>query len=117
LAQWRQSGRWPASYDRFWEGLIERHGRPAGTKAMVDLLLLGRRHGQPALRAAIEAALALGCSDSAAVGHLLAAQELARPWSPALDIGSLAQFERPVPTVGEYDRLLAAAQPAGRAAR
>src|SRR5262249_14574429 len=30
LAQWRPAGRWPASYDRFWQGLIERHGRPAG---------------------------------------------------------------------------------------
>ena len=29
LAQWRKLGRWPDSYDRLWEGLIERHGRGA----------------------------------------------------------------------------------------
>ena len=46
LAQWRQLGRWPASYDRFWQGLIERHGRQAGTKEMIELLQLGRDYGQ-----------------------------------------------------------------------
>lgn len=115
--QWRQTGRWPASYDQFWQGLIERQGRSAGTKAMIELLLLGQRHGQPALRTAIEAALALGCHDSAAVRHLLTARDLERPPSPALEVGDLVQFERPVPTVDEYDRLLVATQPAGSVAR
>jgi hypothetical protein len=31
--------------------------------------------------------------------------EHARP--PTVEVGALAQFERPLPTVGEYDRLLA----------
>src|SRR3989449_474072 len=35
LAQWRAAGRWPASYDRLWQALIERHGKPAGTKEMI----------------------------------------------------------------------------------
>src|SRR5581483_11634252 len=33
LDQWRRLGRWPASYDRFWQGLIDRQGRSAGTRA------------------------------------------------------------------------------------
>jgi transposase len=109
LAQWRQLGRWPASYDRLWQALIERHGRPAGTKQMIGLLQLGRTHGQPPLRAAIEAALALGCTDGAAVRHLLEARHHARvrPEALAVDqLAALAQFERPLPTVGEYDQLL-----------
>jgi len=117
LAQWRQAGRWPASYDRFWQGLIDRHGRPAGTKAMIELLRLGRRHGPPALRAAIEAALALGCTDSAAVRHLLTARSLERGPSLPLDVTALVEFERPLPTVGEYDRLLSAVHPDGSVAR
>ena len=27
LKQWREQGRWPVEYDRFWQGLQERHGK------------------------------------------------------------------------------------------
>jgi hypothetical protein len=108
LAQWRQLGRWPASYDQFWQGLIERHGRQAGTKAMIGLLQLGRTHGLPKLLETIEAALALGCTDAAAVRHLLEAGQLKRSPGDALELGELAAFERPLPTVGQYDQLLPA---------
>jgi transposase len=107
LEQWRRLGRWPGSYDRFWQALIERHGRQAGTKAMIGLLQLGRTHGHVALRRAIEAALVLGCTDEAAVRHLVTAQRLEHARPQTVEVGALAQFERPLPTVGEYDRLLA----------
>jgi hypothetical protein len=87
--------------------LIDRHGRQAGTKAMVELLQLGRSHGQGALRGAIDAALVLGCTDAAAVRHLVAARSLEHARPQAVAVGLLAQFERPLPTVGEYDQLLA----------
>jgi transposase len=108
LEQWRRLGRWPESYDRFWQALIARHGRSAGTKAMVELLQLGRLHGQAALRGAIDAALVLGCTDEAAVRHLVTAQSLEHSRPQAVEVGVLAQFERPLPTVGEYDQLLLA---------
>jgi transposase len=111
LAQWRAAGRWPASYDRFWERLVARHGRPDGTREMVGLLQLGRRHGPERLRAAVEQALALGCHDGAAVRYLLTADRLARACPAPLDVGVLARFERPPPAVGDYDQLLAAAAP------
>jgi len=106
LAQWRQLGRWPASYDRFWEGLMERHGRQKGTKELIELLQLGRVYGQDKLRMSIERAIALGCGDSAAVRHLLTAHELAHITTTPLDIGALAAFERPLPAVTDYDQLL-----------
>lgn len=106
LEQWRQQGRWPASYDRFWQALIARHGRQAGTKEMIGLLHLGRVHGQAMLLAAIDAALVLGCTDEAAVRHLVTAQQLERARPAVIDAGALAQFERPLPTVSEYDQLL-----------
>ena len=106
LEQWRQLGRWPASYDRLWQGLMERHGRQAGTKAMIGLLRLGRTHGQVQLRAAVEAALTLGCEDAAAVEHLLLASQLDRAAPTPIAVGVLAQFDRPLPTVDDYDRLL-----------
>jgi hypothetical protein len=107
LAQWRAAGRWPASYDQLWESLMERHGRSAGTKAMIGLLQLGKTHGYERLRIAIETALALGCTDSAAVQHLLTTPDLARQQAVSIrDLGPLAQFERPLPAVDAYDELL-----------
>ena len=106
LAQWRQAGRWPASYDRLWQDLAERYGRQRGTKELIGLLQLGRSHGQGRLRAAVEEALALGCGDSAAVRYLLTANRLERVRPPLLEIGGLVAYERPLPTVSEYDRLL-----------
>ena len=109
LEQWRRLGRWPASYDRFWQGLIARLGRAAGTREMIGLLQLGRVHGQDALRRAIETALGWGCGDSAAVRHLLTTPDLVHAPQAPLEIpesGPLAHFERPLPAVTEYDRLL-----------
>jgi transposase len=110
LEQWRRAGRWPTSYDQLWQALIERLGKPAGTKEMIGLLQLGRQHGQAAVRRAIETALALGCRDSGAVRHLLAASHLDRGVPVAVDIGDLVRFERPLPGMAEYDGLLAAAR-------
>ncbi len=107
LEQWRQLGRWPASYDQLWAGLIERQGRSAGTKALIELLQLGCRHGQDRLRAAVDTALALGCRDAAAVRHLLATPTLAHPAPPALAPHALARFDRPPPALDRYDELLA----------
>jgi hypothetical protein len=108
LEQWRKLGRWPESYDRLWQALIVRHGRSAGTKEMIGLLQAGRTQGQAALRGAIEVALTLGCTDAGAVRHLLEARTLDRAQPEAVDVGTLTRFERPLPTIGEYDLLLTA---------
>jgi hypothetical protein len=110
LEQWRRAGRWPTSYDRLWQALMERQGRQTGTKTMIELLQLGREQGFARLRVAIEAALKLGCSDAAAVRHLLAAETLVheRP-APLVDLGVLSQYERPLPQLDAYDHLLVAA--------
>jgi hypothetical protein len=117
LAQWRQLGRWPASYDRLWERLMERQGKQKGTREMIELLRLGRSHGQDRLRAAIEEALGLGCADAAAVRYLLTAGQLQRATPPPLAVGEVAAFERPLPTVAGYDQLLVGSRAVGVAAR
>lgn len=106
LAHWRTLGRWPPSYDRLWEHLMERHGRAKGTKAMLELLQLGRVWGQEKLRAAVEEAETLGCRDSAAIRYLLSAASLERARPDPLDVGALAHFTRPAPQVRDYDQLL-----------
>lgn len=106
LAQWRAQGRWPTSYDRLWEQLQQRQGRQAGTRAMIGLLQLGRVHGAARLQACVAQALAWGCADPAAVRYLLTAGDLERQPPVAVDVGALAAYDRPQPSLHAYDQLL-----------
>ena len=107
LAQWRAQGRWPASYDQFWAGLKQRQGKQQGTKAMIEVLLLARAYGAPALHQAVTAALAFGGSDVGAVQLLLSAARAAPRSTPdPIEIGALRRYDRPQPTLGNYDQLL-----------
>lgn len=106
LAQWREQGRWKASYDRFWQILNGRQGRQNGTRAMIEVLTLGKQHGYDRLAQAIATALELGCSDVEAVRYLLTAGTLKRPRPEPVDTSLLAGYERPLPTLSEYDQLL-----------
>ena len=108
LEQQRQAGQWPASFDVIWQSLMDRHGKSAGTKQMIDLLKLAKQHGRSRLREAIETALATGCTDAAAVAHLFHARDLSRVPCDAIDIGSLQRYQRPLPVMNEYDQLLMA---------
>jgi hypothetical protein len=108
LEQQRQAGLWPESFDVIWQALIERHGKSAGTKQMIDLLKLAKQQGHSRLREAIETALATGCTDAAAIEHLFHTRELSRVPCGAIDIGSLERYQRPLPVMNEYDQLLMA---------
>jgi len=109
LAQWRQQGRWPESYDQLWSKLKQRSGVQEGTRQMIGILQLGRVEGYDKLERAVNQALELGCTDPGAV-KLLARAERERPdgFREVLEIGLLSRFERPLPVVEEYDRLLGA---------
>ena len=107
LAQWRQAGRWPACLDEIWGRLETRHGKSRGTREMIELVRAGLCTSWPRLIAAVEQALSLGVSDSAAVHHILAIPDPVerRRHQLALD-AELAEFERPLPTMDDYDLLL-----------
>lgn len=113
LAQWRAQGRWPASYDELWARFQERQGRQAGTQAMIALLQLGRAHGYARLQAAVAQALTWGCADPAAVRYLLTADTLAHQPPVAVDVGPLAAYDRPQPSLRTYDQLLASGEVRG----
>ena len=108
LEQQRRAGLWPVSFDQIWQSLVERHGKQSGTRQMIELLMLTRQHGHDRLRQAIEKALATGCTDPAAVRHLLHAGELKHTICEVIDVGLLERYERPLPVMNEYDRLLMA---------
>lgn len=106
LAQWRQSGRWPESFDHLWRELNARHGRQQGTREMIELLQLGSGGAWPRLRAAVEQALSLGCHDVAAVRYLMQAEHQDHSAVESVDVGPLARYERPMPVMSNYDQLL-----------
>jgi transposase len=106
LAQCRRMGRWPSSYDRFWEGLMRRQGKQQGTREMIAILKLDRLHGSLKLRQAIESAMNLGCHHLAAVQYLLSADQLSRTVPEMVEIGLLDRYERPMPLMNGYDELL-----------
>jgi hypothetical protein len=90
LEQRRAQGRWPASFDRFWEALKQRRGKQPGTRAMIDVLLLGRPYGYPSLKEALEKALDLSCFDVEPVRLLLTAERSGKlEPGEAAEIGAL----------------------------
>ena len=106
LLQWRQQGRWKGIHDAYWQVLNARQGRQNGTRAMVEVIGLGRHHGYERLEQVMEKALALGCSDSAAIRYLLLENGLARKAPDAVDTSALAAYDRPLPELTAYDSLL-----------
>ena len=72
---------------------------------MVALIRMGREFSYPKLEAAIERALELGCMDVAAIRHLLMTDQLQHSVAESIEIGALAAYERPLPTMIEYDQL------------
>ena len=106
LEQCRAQGRWPASYDRFWSLASERNGRQAGTRAMIEVLLLSRTYGAARVRQAVEETLALGASSLSAVRYLLNVDcRPATPEVPAVEAGELRRYDRPQPSMEAYEQL------------
>jgi transposase len=106
LAQWRARGLWPAVFDTLWAQFIGRHGKQDGTRQMIAVLQLGRQYGLPRLAETVAQAVDLGCTEAAAIRHLLSVESLTHAVVEAMPIGALAGFDRPVPSVAAYDRLL-----------
>jgi transposase len=110
LAQARQAGAWPQGYDALWEALTARHGKMEGTRQMVEVLLLHREHGRDLVEVAAATALEHGCIEADAVKHLV--RHLGEPVvvvAPLGELGELAQYVVPVPSLTDYDALLGVA--------
>ena len=112
LAQWRKAGRWPECLDRIWNKLEQRHGKSGGTREMITLVRAGlgadgRSDGWDRLVRAVEEALRLGVSDTAAVLHILHMPDADERKRHVIALSEeLAAFERPLPVMDDYDLLL-----------
>ena len=71
--------------------------------------------GEERLRGAIATAVSLGASDVAAVRYLLGEAGLQKARPATVDVGVLARYDRPMPSVADYDTLMPSSPCAGRA--
>lgn len=107
LARARASGAFTATHDEFWTLARNRLGDAAGTRALIEVLLLHRSVPRDSLLAGIRAALAVGSVDPEVVA--IEARKVAeRAVAPLVPIGALSRYDRPKPTLNGYDTLLEA---------
>ncbi len=126
LAQARGSGAFTAAHDAFWAAARKAHGDAAGTRALVEVLLLHRHMDRVDVLAGVAAALAIGSSnaDVVALEARKAAEQRdnacsALPVSPPQRVVSLTERrlaalpadDRPLPSVEAYDQLLGQGSP------
>ena len=136
LAQARKAGTFTATHEAFWAAARNRHGDTAGTRALIEVLLLHRRLRRDAVLAGIRAALAAGSVSADVVAiearkHLATANiitanavtgaKVGEPAAPqrsraavvtlgarrqAASVAGFPADERPAPSVRDYDQLL-----------
>jgi hypothetical protein len=106
LAQERDRGGWPATFDELWRLLRGRWGDSEADRQMVDVLMLCREHGPATVELAVRGVLAAGAIDGRAVG-LLARRTSPTP-PPRLEglEARLAAHDRPEPDLAGYDQLI-----------
>lgn len=112
LAQAKASGAFTGAHQRYWDAVRRSRGDAAGTRALVEILLAHRTLPATALLAAMDRAVASDCLDPQTVliearrdqaaeqaGHLA-------PAAQVIAIGALARYDRPAPSLTDYDQLL-----------
>jgi hypothetical protein len=106
LAQARQQGVFTGQHDRFWAQARRDRGDGAGTRALVEVLLLHRSLPAEVIGAGIDACLQVGSTDPELVA-IEARRLLEAPLAPVIPIQqALARYERPTPGLDGYDSLL-----------
>lgn len=108
LYQERERGTFPPDYEAFWRELQARWGEREGTRAMIDVLLLHRRHPRQLVNQAVAAARSMGAFDPRAVELLVRHLGDTTTVVPvgSIEVGDLRRYDRPLPEVESYDVLL-----------
>ena len=100
LAQAKASRAFTTFHQAYWDAARRARGDAAGTRALIEILLAHRTMPAAALNAAMDRAVASGALDPAVV--LIDAR---RDASQVVPIGALARYDRPAPTLTDYDQL------------
>ncbi|WP_433209608.1 hypothetical protein ACQP1G_17460 [Nocardia sp. CA-107356] len=89
------------AHHAYWDAARRRRGRRTGTRALIGILLAHRTMTASALTAAMDRAVASGCLD-----HEAALIDARRDTTAVAPIGALARYDRPAPSLTDYDDLL-----------
>jgi transposase len=104
LAQAKTRGAFTASHQSYWDAARVARGDGAGTRALIAILLAHRTMAAASLTAAMDRAVASGCLDPETV--LIDARRHTSALVAAVPIGALARYDRPPPSLTDYDDLL-----------
>ena len=104
LAQAKARGVFTASHQAYWDAARAARGDAGGTRALIAILLAHRTMAAAALITAMNRAVASGCLDPETV--LIDARRDTTPLAPVAAIGALARYDRPPPSLTDYDDLL-----------
>lgn len=127
LAQAREAGVFTMAHEAFWAATVKAHGEAAGTRALIDVLLLHRRLPAADVIAGITIALHSGATSADVVAmEARRAQQVSQPGPTTADpdlpataseqrrvvslterrLAALPTDSRPLPSVAHYDQLL-----------
>jgi len=104
LAQAKARGAFTVSHQAYWDAARRARGDAGGTRALIEVLLAHRTMTAAALTAAMDRAVASGCLDPEVV--LIDARRDVTQVTPVVPIGALARYDRPTPSLADYDDLL-----------
>ena len=108
LARARAGGVFTATHERFWAEARRRLGDRDGTRALIDVLLLHRTLPADAVIAGMTRALSTDSLDAAVVA-IEARRTIEDTGTVVVPIGEgLSRFDRPTPSIANYDDLLEA---------
>jgi hypothetical protein len=114
LVQARQAGMFTATHEAFWAAARRAHGDAAGTRALIDVLLLHRHTPAADVIAGINVALSVGASsvDVVAVEARKAGESTRNKRYPPASTQNQSQTESATPTVTSLTQRRMAALPA-----
>lgn len=104
LAQAKTRGVFTGSHQSYWDAARSARGDAKGTRALITVLLAHRNLPAAALITAMDRAVTSGCLDPESV--IIDARREATPLAPVAAIGALARYDRPAPSLTDYDELL-----------
>jgi len=107
LAQAKAAGAFTKSHQRYWDAVRRSRGDAAGTRAMVEVLLAHRTMPAHLLVAAMDHAVACGALDPQVV-LIDARRSQAGHVAPVIAMPTLVKYNRPAPSLSDYDQLLTA---------
>jgi hypothetical protein len=109
LAQAKARGAFTTSHQAYWDAARRAHGDAGGTRALIEILLAHRTMTVAALTAAMDRAVTSGCTDPALV--LIDARRGGAQVAAVVPIGALVRYDRPAPSLADYDDLLTGTRP------